>query len=63
MHGVSEALNSVWGSLAEPIHTEPPPEGRPAFRDNAFLGDIADAAEGGAEGVTLTEQGVVRHIF
>jgi hypothetical protein len=35
---MSNLLNSAWGPLAEPIHTEPLPEGRPAFRDNAFLG-------------------------
>src|SRR4051812_19982486 len=35
---MSDARTSVWGSLAEPIHTEPLPDGRPAFRDNAFLG-------------------------
>jgi hypothetical protein len=35
---MSDARTSVWGSLAEPVHTEPLPEGRPAFRDNAFLG-------------------------
>jgi len=33
-----ETLTSVWGPLSEPIHTDPLPEGRPAFRDNAFLG-------------------------
>jgi hypothetical protein len=35
---MSETLTSVWGPLSEPIHTDPLPEGRPAFRDNAFLG-------------------------
>ena len=38
MRGMSDVRTSVWGSLAEPIHTEALPEGRPAFRDNAFLG-------------------------
>ena len=33
-----DTLASVWGPLAEPIHTEPLPPGRPAFRDNAYLG-------------------------
>jgi hypothetical protein len=35
---MSEILTSTWGLLAEPIHTAPLPEGRPAFRENAFLG-------------------------
>ena len=35
---MSETLTSVWGPLSEPIHTDPLPVGRPAFRDNAFLG-------------------------
>jgi hypothetical protein len=35
---MSETLTSVWGPLSEPIHTDPLPGGRPAFRDNAFLG-------------------------
>ncbi|MCA1842252.1 MAG: hypothetical protein LC792_03500 [Actinobacteria bacterium] len=35
---MGETLNSVWGSLAESIHSEPLPAGCPAFRDNAFLG-------------------------
>src|SRR2546425_13361752 len=38
MRLMSETLTSVWGPLSEPIHTEPLPEGRPAFRDNAYLG-------------------------
>jgi hypothetical protein len=33
-----DTLASPWGPLAEPIHTEPLPAGRPAFRDNAYLG-------------------------
>ncbi|HEY3240956.1 MAG TPA: hypothetical protein VGL92_15415 [Acidimicrobiia bacterium] len=32
-----ETLTSVWGPLSEPLHTGPIPEGRPAFRDNAYL--------------------------
>ncbi len=35
---MSETDASAWGPLSEPIHTDPLPEGRPAFRDNAFLG-------------------------
>ena len=38
MRLMSETLTSVWGPLSEPIHTEPLPKGRPAFRDNAYLG-------------------------
>jgi hypothetical protein len=33
-----DTLTSIWGALAEPIHTEPLPAGRPPFRDNAYLG-------------------------
>ena len=35
---MSDHLASAWGPLSEPIHTDPLPAGRPAFRDNAFLG-------------------------
>jgi hypothetical protein len=35
---MSETLTSLWGPLSEPIHTDPLPEGCPAFRDNAYLG-------------------------
>src|SRR5256885_12492387 len=35
---VREPLTPVWAPRSEPIHTDPLPEGRPAFRDNAFLG-------------------------
>lgn len=38
MRGMDDTLTSVWGPLSEPIHTAPLPEGRPAFRDNAYLG-------------------------
>ena len=40
-----ETLTSVWGPLSEPIHTDPLPEDRPAFRDNAFLGFWDPAGE------------------
>jgi hypothetical protein len=35
---MEETLTALWGPLSEPIHTDPLPEGRPAFRDNAYLG-------------------------
>jgi len=38
MRSVSDTLTSVWGPLAEPIHAARLAEGRPAFRDNAYLG-------------------------
>ena len=38
MRGMSDHLASAWGPLSEPIHTDSLPAGRPAFRDNAFLG-------------------------
>ena len=34
---MSDTITSVWGPLAEPIHPEPLPAGRPPFRDNAYL--------------------------
>src|SRR5437016_5702647 len=34
---MGETITSTWGPLAEPIHTEPLPAGRPPFRDNAYL--------------------------
>ena len=34
---MSVTSTSVWGPLAEPIHTDPLPAGRPPFRDNAYL--------------------------
>jgi len=32
-----DTITSAWGPLAEPIHTDPLPAARPAFRDNAYL--------------------------
>src|SRR2546429_194022 len=48
MRLMSETLTSVWGPLSEPIHTEPLPEGRPAFRDHAWcsLGGRAVTIDG-----------------
>jgi hypothetical protein len=34
---MSETMTSVWGPLAEPIHSDPLPADRPPFRDNAYM--------------------------